>query len=1067
VDDSNPLDDSNELLDFLLQWIDTWTWQKSHDVLQQNSDLLLSDDMLAVLDVLLAANQDDGSGDAEVLEMVSELQQHRTILEQARASSIEEAYVDLLKPSSAAPELEQALEAFISVENRSQLRRVIELHPILRTQEAISAIETDLGALRAAGQEQEQTAASIEERYDYLKHIISQTPFDIAHEALLAAGGPWQIRQVVELHPLLREEVTINALLDVVNDAEKSGNITVAQALRLRINEVRRICGQIVLGDPGVVDIDAPMLLPVVDTPGMEIAARNRSIAIGRNDGTVNQTTNQPTYVYNVLPDRKWLMPPRWSFREGKEFVGRSDVLPELIKRLDAGEQVTITGQVRAASVQGMAGVGKTYLARKVQQELQERFIGGCIWLTLGPGVVNQANAQLKLVELAQYAFDGHSPPLPINQLQPGIVASWLAQSAPGRFVVVLDDAWHMEPLRYLEGALPDMAARIVTTRYDSIARALGGHAISLDTLTEVEGLALLSNRLRLNEQEQAQHLEALKQLVTLLGGHALALDIAAGVIKRVSHINNVLKKLEDEVGQGVLDRLQLHLPGEEERNSNLEKSLALSYEMMTAEQKAHLRALGVFEPGTLITVAAAQAVWGMDDTSAAEDALSALEDAALLTEAAGVEASDFTYRQHGLLRAYARALLDQAGELTSSYWAYTHFYTQMVQNTAVADYSTLDEHIANILAALQWASRHESLMLAELLSDAFEFLVVRGQAEKIEPYLPDAIQAATSANRNNVLASLLKKQGDLERHLGQLDEARMHYQLALPLYQQEHSYIGQANTHWSLGNLEQHLGLLDEAREHFQLALSLYTQECNRLGEANTHRSLGDLEQHLGLLDEAREHFQLALSLYALERNRLGEAGVYRRIGDMFVGQEDWTQAKIYYEQALPLFVAEREPIGQANTLIDLGRARFILGEHEQGMEDVRRAGSLFRSQHIEEWAERAEGYLNWMRMQLAQQAISAKLPPTKQELFNAFVAVESTEAMREMVEEHGELVSDEWFGMLEGVIEQVEDETVKQRLAESFETLRQIRAGMGAEVEEKEKAENEIAEGESREQG
>jgi tetratricopeptide (TPR) repeat protein len=350
-----------------------------------------------------------------------------------------------------------------------------------------------------------------------------------------------------------------------------------------------------------------------------------------------------------------------------------------------------------------------------------------------------------------------------------------------------------------------------------------------------------------------------------------------------------------------------------------------------------------------------------------------------------------------------------------------------MVQNTAVADYSTLDEHIANILAALQWASRHESLMLAELLSDAFEFLVVRGQAEKIEPYLPDAIQAATSANRNNVLASLLKKQGDLERHLGQLDEARMHYQLALPLYQQEHSYIGQANTHWSLGNLE----------------------------------------QHLGLLDEAREHFQLALSLYALERNRLGEAGVYRRIGDMFVGQEDWTQAKIYYEQALPLFVAEREPIGQANTLIDLGRARFILGEHEQGMEDVRRAGSLFRSQHIEEWAERAEGYLNWMRMQLAQQAISAKLPPTKQELFNAFVAVESTEAMREMVEEHGELVSDEWFGMLEGVIEQVEDETVKQRLAESFETLRQIRAGMGAEVEEKEKAENEIAEGESREQG
>ena len=53
------IDDSNELLDLLRQWIDTRTWQESHDVLQQNSELLLSDDMLALLDELLAVNQDE------------------------------------------------------------------------------------------------------------------------------------------------------------------------------------------------------------------------------------------------------------------------------------------------------------------------------------------------------------------------------------------------------------------------------------------------------------------------------------------------------------------------------------------------------------------------------------------------------------------------------------------------------------------------------------------------------------------------------------------------------------------------------------------------------------------------------------------------------------------------------------------------------------------------------------------------------------------------------------------------------------------------------------------------
>jgi hypothetical protein len=85
-----------------------------------------------------------------------------------------------------------------------------------------------------------------------------------------------------------------------------------------------------------------------------------------------------------------------------------------------------------------------------------------------------------------------------------------------------------------------------------------------------------------------------------------------------------------------------------------------------------------------------------------------------------------------------------------------------------------------------------------------------------------------------------------------------------------------------------------------------------------------------------------------------------------MFLAQEDQTQARIYYELALPLFVAEREPIGQANTLINLGRIRFELGEHEQGMQDLQEAARLYRLVREEEWASRAEQYLAEMRSQM-----------------------------------------------------------------------------------------------------
>jgi tetratricopeptide (TPR) repeat protein len=127
-------------------------------------------------------------------------------------------------------------------------------------------------------------------------------------------------------------------------------------------------------------------------------------------------------------------------------------------------------------------------------------------------------------------------------------------------------------------------------------------------------------------------------------------------------------------------------------------------------------------------------------------------------------------------------------------------------------------------------------------------------------------------------------------------------------------------------------------------------------------------LERRLGNIDQARAHYDAALPLYRAERARLGEAYTYQSLGSLFSSQEDWQQAKAFHEQALTLHIAERDPLGQAGTLYDLGRARFELGEREQGMQDVQRAVELFLFVRDETWAGYAKQRLAEMRKHMEE---------------------------------------------------------------------------------------------------
>src|SRR5262249_33801903 len=80
----------------------------------------------------------------------------------------------------------------------------------------------------------------------------------------------------------------------------------------------------------------------------------------------------------------------------------------------------------------------------------------------------------------------------------------------------------------------------------------------------------------------------------------------------KLPRLTTVVHELEQGIGQGSLSSLKL-APGDE-RDQNVERSFALSYEYMTPEQQRLFRALGVFAEESPITADATAQLWGMND---------------------------------------------------------------------------------------------------------------------------------------------------------------------------------------------------------------------------------------------------------------------------------------------------------------------------------------------------------------------------------------------------------------------------------------------------------------------
>jgi hypothetical protein len=334
-------------------------------------------------------------------------------------------------------------------------------------------------------------------------------------------------------------------------------------------------------------------------------------------------------------------------------FAGRTVELQKLTEVLLRNQAAAIS-----AAVPGMSGVGKTTLALKLASDLAPHFPAGVVWLEAGYGA-----GQSDLVDRLARTMGIDLAQEPLVEKRAVILQSVLA--GRGRVFVILDDLWDIDLGRWAgKQLLPADRVLLVTSRDVALCRALCNHVQRLDVLPEAEALELLTNLLG----PLGRHEGAAKELVKLLDGHPLALEIAARRCDNgVEDLPWVVRRLRAGPTLG-----ELRLPGQESRESSVEMSLALSYGDLDTDLQQRFRVLGVFAPARFDPSGLA-AVWEVESAEEAEEIARPLVRQALLTQE---PAGDGTVcRQHMLLRAYAWALLEQAGELEGTVGRHVAYY--------------------------------------------------------------------------------------------------------------------------------------------------------------------------------------------------------------------------------------------------------------------------------------------------------------------------------------------------------------------------------------------------------
>ena len=581
-------------------------------------------------------------------------------------------------------------------------------------------------------------------------------------------------------------------------------------------------------------------------------------------------------------------------------FTGRHAELDALAQALTSGD----TPQAITA-LQGMGGIGKTALAAQLAAQLNGAFPGGVFWADL------PANGGDPLPVLAAWArLCGHDvSALPDPQARAQAVRGILAGRVKeqGQLLVVLDDVrggW-LDGARALQSARPPGVPLLLTTRDEELALALGATVRRLDVLPLEKALELLA---ALAGPVVEREPDAARRLAERVGCLPLALELAGKLAAlRARKPGWQLASLCAQVEARAAEALRLKgQPG-------LVACFSLSYDALDAEGQRLFRALGVFAPAPFAAEHVAAVLgWEVGATEARLDALVALSLARWEGGGEGEkgrvgEGERVRYSLHPLLRDYAAALLDEAGEGPAARAAHTaHYlaYAEAHDQPTAADYDALEAERPNLLAAMDRAYREQQWeqvrRFAGALCDPVSgYLGVRGYWGELRARLEQAVRAAEAEGHRRDTAAFAGNLATLLMDTGDLEAARRGYRGTLIIFEELRDKTGAAQMLWGLAMLAQAQGDYTEARRQYEEALLVFQELGDKRNEAGVLHELGRLAQATGEYDEARRLYRQSLDIKEELGNRAVIAITLGQLANLAKAEGDQAEAERLYRRS------------------------------------------------------------------------------------------------------------------------------------------------------------------------
>jgi predicted ATPase/class 3 adenylate cyclase len=566
-------------------------------------------------------------------------------------------------------------------------------------------------------------------------------------------------------------------------------------------------------------------------------------------------------------------------------FVGREGELAELGSLLDRARLVTLVGP---------GGTGKTRLALEVAARRAQRHRDGVYFVDLSP----IRDPDLVPSSVAKALGAKELPDRPA-------LHTVTAHLADRRSLLLLDNFEQVVGAAHAVGEVLQAAPHVQVVATSRIRLGLAGEQEypvpplgvpaandDLRKLADNEAVALFTERARAVRpafELTEANASIVAEICARLDGLPLAIELAAAQL-RVLSPHELLARLDHSLP------LRTGARNVPERQRTLRDTIAWSYELLDAPQRALFARLAVFAAGA--TLSAIEAVCNPEGDLDVDtlDAVASLVDHSLVRRDDEAEGSRFTMLE--TIREYAAERLAALDDMEDTEPRHAEFFAAMAEEwgpqvrSAQASTATaiLERDYDNTRAAVAWALRADRADIGlRVAAPMWMFWVEHGPVPEGRRAVDALLSLPSSSPRDSLRQAALEALGSLSYWEGDYGASEQAYGEALELSRELGDIRGAAEAFKNLayvagasGDPEKALTLAEEARKAAREAgdVALAAEAAGLVGLSLSRE--GDQEGALAATQEALEGFESEGIPYWANQMKSRLGSIYLRMGDL-----------------------------------------------------------------------------------------------------------------------------------------------------------------------------------------